>query len=228
VDQAVIVEQAVMVEKVKEALAYNKKAYDAVRWGFRRGMSEKDVKELIASACPNVLFAGDIVGGVRSGEMEGEATDYILGDGDTLILDLQFQYGGVWTDTTRTFFIGMPDEEKRKVYKIVCRAKKVGEAVLKEGACACEVYNAVKNALSPYEEMFPHHAGHLFGTEPLLQPQLLPDKAGVLKTGDLVTLEPGLYLEGRFGIRVEDNYVITQNGCVNLFDDTIDLEDFVL
>ncbi|MBR5247855.1 MAG: aminopeptidase P family protein [Lachnospiraceae bacterium] len=221
-------EQAVILEKVKEALRYNKMAYDAVRKGFRRGMSEKDVKALITSACGNIFFTGDFVGGARSGEVEGEATDYILREGDTLILDLQFQYEGVWTDTTRTFFIGMPDEEVREVYDMVCRAKKAGEAVLKEGVRACEVYDAVRTAFSPYEGMFPHHAGHLFGTEPMMQPQLLPDKDGVLKTGDLVTLEPGLYPEGRFGIRVEDNYVITQSGCCNLFDYSIELKDFVL
>lgn len=86
----------------------------------------------------------------------------------------------------------------------------------------------MKNALSPCEEMFPHHAGHLFGTAHLLQPQFLPDRDGVLKTGNLVTLEPGLYPEGRFGIRLEDNYDITQNGCRNLFDYTVNIKDFVL
>ena len=220
--------RAVISEKVKEALKLNQMAYDAVRKGFCRGMSEKDVKALIASECGNSLFTGDFIGGVRSGAVEGDATDYVLREGDTLILDLQFQYEGVWTDTTRTFFIGTPDEKQREVYSMVCRAKKAGEATLKNRAHVCDVYHAVRTALTPYEGSFPHHAGHLFGIEPVMQPQLLPDKVGILKTGDLVTLEPGLYLEGKFGIRVEDDYLITQNGPCNLFDYTVNINDFVL
>ena len=80
----------------------------------------------------------------------------------------------------------------------------------------------------PFEKNFPHHAGHQFGVEPVMQPQFLPEKRALLKKDMLVTLEPGLYFENRFGIRVEDNYIITETGFVNLFDYTLKIEDFIL
>lgn len=220
--------EEMLIEKIEKALKLNEMAYDTVRNSFRRGMSERDVKQLIASACGNYLFTGDLVGGVRSSAIEGDATDYILQEGDTLILDLQFQYEGIWTDTTRTFFIGTPTRKQMEIYDVVCRAKQAGEAALKNNVRACEVYHVLKTALTPYEEMFPHHAGHLFCLEPVMQPQFLPDKYATVSAGDFVTLEPGIYLEDEFGIRVEDDYLITQDGCCKLFDYTVDIKDFIL
>lgn len=217
-----------MIEKIKRALEWNQVAYDAVRKGFRRGMSEKAIHELISAACDGTPFTGDIIGGIRSSLIEGNATDYIPKDGDTLILDLQFSYEGVWCDTTRTFFIGKPSEEQEIIYRMVCGAKEAGENVLKSGIRADEVYQAVKNALMPYEDKFPHHAGHLFGMEKLMQPQFLPDKRDVLAAGDFVTLEPGLYFENNYGIRVEDDYMVTQCGCHRLSHYTLEIADFVL
>lgn len=217
-----------MTEKIKNALRFNCMAYDAVRKGFKRGMSEIDVKNLIISACGDSLVSGDFVGGVRSSFIEGDATDYVLKDGDIFILDLQFFENGIYTDTTRTFFIGKPTEEQKEVYDIVCNAKAAGESVLSAGVRACDVYKAVKTQMLPFEKNFPHHAGHQLGVEPVMQPQFLPEKCAILKKGMAVTLEPGLYFENRFGIRVEDNYIITETGFVNLFDYTLKIEDFIL
>ena len=218
-----------MKEKIIRALEFNKKAYDAVKKEYERGMSEKDVKNIILSACCAAdVFSGDIVGGVRASLVEGDATDYILKDGDCLILDLQFKSGGVWTDTTRTFFIGKPTETQKEAYMLCQKAKQAGEAVLKSGVRTLEIYNAVRNAFSPYEENFPHHAGHLFGKEKLIQPQFFPERKEALRTNDFVTLEPGIYFDANFGIRIEDNYQIAESGFINLFDYPTEIEYFIL
>ncbi len=218
-----------MREKIIKALEFNKKAYDAVKKGYERGMSEKDIKEIILSACCSADdFSGDIVGGKRASQIEGDAGSYILKDGDCLILDLQFKMGDVWTDTTRTFFIGKPTAEQRKAYELCLLAKKSGESVLKSGARAYSVYNAVRSAFAPFEENFPHHAGHLFGKDKLMQPQFFPERKETLRTNDFVTLEPGIYFDGKFGVRVEDNYQITKSGFVNLFNYPTEIDYFII
>lgn len=218
-----------MKEKILKALEFNKLAYEAVKNNFKRGMSEKDVKKIILSACQNADdFSGDICGGINSSLIEGDATDYILKDGDSLILDLQFKSDGVWTDTTRTFFIGEPSEEEKKAYGLCIGAKKSGESMLKSGVRAYEVYGTVRSAFAPLENNFPHHAGHLFGKDKLVQPQFFPERKEALHTGDFVTLEPGIYFEREFGVRIEDNYQITENGFINLFDYPTEIEYFII
>ena len=218
-----------MKEKIIKALELNALAYESVKKFYERGMSEKDIKDIILSACKEAEdFSGDIVGGVRTSEIEGDATSYILKDGDTLILDLQFKFSGVWTDTTRTFFIGTPNDDVKKAYELCLFAKKMGENVLKSGVCASEVYNAVKKGFEPFEENFPHHAGHLFGLERVIQPQFLPERKEIICENDYVTLEPGIYFKNNFGIRVEDNYIVSENGVQNLFSYPVNLEYFVI
>lgn len=218
-----------MKEKILKALDFNKAAYDVVKSKFERGMSEKDIKEAILSACSAADdFSGDIIAGLRTAEIEGDATDYILKDGDCLILDLQFQCGGVWSDTTRTFFIGTPTDKVKKAYGLCLHSKKMGEGVLKSCVPALKVYSAVREAFSPFEENFPHHAGHLFGIERVMQPQFLPEAEAFLHTNDFVTLEPGIYFENEFGIRIEDNYLVTENGCINLFNYPLNIEHFII
>ena len=218
-----------MKEKIVKALEFNALAYTAVKEKFRRGMSEKDIKDIILSVCGEAEdFSGDIVGGIRAAEIEGDATDYILKDGDCLILDLQFKKDGVWTDTTRTFFVGVPTDEVKAAYALCLSSKKAGEKALKRGASACDVYNAVKMSFLPFEDKFPHHAGHLFGEEKLMQPQFLPEREEIICENDLVTLEPGIYFEGNFGIRIEDNYRITEDGFENLFDFPLELDYYII
>lgn len=218
-----------MKDKIIEALELNKLAYESVKNSFKRGMSEKDVKNIILSACSaSDDNSGDIVGGVRASQIEGDATDYILKDGDCLILDLQFKMGNVWTDTTRTFFIGTPSQEQRCAYELCLLAKKMGEEALKSGVGADTIYESLKSAFGKDEDKFPHHAGHLFGTERLIKPQFLPEFKDAVKTNDFVTLEPGIYYENKFGIRIEDNYQITENGFINLFDYPAEIDYFII
>ena len=218
-----------MKDRILKALNLNALAYETVKQKFERGMSENDIKDIILSAASGAEdYSGDIIGGIRSAEIEGDATDYALKDGDCLILDLQFKLNNVWTDTTRTFFIGTPNDEVKRAYELCRYAKHAGESALKADVQAFTVYNAVKSAFEPYAQYFPHHAGHLFGESVCVQPQLLPDKYEYLKAGDFVTLEPGIYFKNKFGIRVEDNYHITENGADNLFNYPINMEYFII
>lgn len=217
-----------MINNINQALQLNIQAYEAVKKNFQPGMSEKDVKQLVLSQGTDVRWEGDFVGGSRTSYIEGDATDYILKEGDALILDIQPLSGDICCDTCRTFFLGEPSQEVKDVYQTIRNAIRAGESVLREGVKACQVYETVREALAPYEEHFPHHAGHRVGEIPVVDPRLIPEEQTALQAGMIVTLEPGLYFSGRFGIRLENNYLITEDGCVNLFPYTLELEDFIL
>lgn len=216
------------IDKIQSSLEIASCVYDAVKRDFCLGMTEQDIKDIITKNSRGADFGGDIVAGVRSSLIEGDATDYVLKKGDCLILDLQFNACGMWSDTTRTFFVGDVSKEACEAYRAVLNALRCGEEALAEGVAACHIHKAVSEGFGQYAGLFPHHAGHLFGSEVLLQPQFLPENVHALKLGDTVTLEPGLYFEGRFGIRLEDNYLITSSGCENIFGYTRDIDYFVI
>ncbi len=219
--------------KIEYLLEMNAAAYDAVKAGFHLGMTEKDVETIIfntyKSICGNPFsFCGDIVGGKRSANMEGEAGSYVLQPGDTLILDLQPQIDSVFCDTTRTFFIGEPGNEVRRAYSHVKNTLSQLESFVKPDIKVCDVYSEMNRFLEQYGYNCPHHAGHIIGKKRLIFPEFLPEVPDIVKVGDTIALEPGFYRKNCFGIRLENNYQVTPSGMLRLFDYTSDIEDFII
>lgn len=204
------------------------KIYD----GMKIFETEKQIKKYVMSVYKEELgefsFKGDIVAGPNSSLGEGNASDYQIKQGDCIILDLLPRKGGFCVDTTRTFFVGKPSEEQVYIYNIVRCAIENTERILKPNLKACDIYNFMKQQLKPFENTFFHHAGHLIGCKRLLQPQFLPTNTKTLKVGDIVTLEPGIYIKNKFGIRLENDYIITKNGYEKLFDYPLEIEKFIL
>ena len=220
------------ISAIKKAVSLNSSAFDAVKSRIHEGNTEKDIERLILETWKNaggkcVDRPGDIVSGERSAAIEGDATERKLSCGDTLILDLQPSIDGVFADTTRTFFVGGISEEQKKAYEAVIFALTETEKVLFPGICACEIYEAMQNALRKKGFSCPHHAGHAVGDEKLMEPEFLPEKKEKLSSGMTVAIEPGIYLDN-FGIRVENNYLITENGCENLSYYPTDADYFIL
>jgi Xaa-Pro dipeptidase len=213
---------------IQDLLNATSKVYE----GLKRFETEKQIKKYVLSVYKKELkdfsFKGDIVAGARASIGEGDATDYRIKDGDSIILDLLPRKEGVCADTTRTFFVGEPSQEQIYVYNIVKTALEKTEKILKPKMKACEIYEFMKEQLKPFEQTFFHHAGHLIGFRRLQQPQFLQDNKTSLKVGDVVTLEPGVYVKDKFGVRLENNYIITKDGCKKLFDYPLDIEKFIL
>ena len=214
-----------MVEGVRRALEANSAAYDALHADLRAGMTEKDAYAIVAEAVDRVCgaepheFIGDFVGGARSGAIEGPATDYAFKSGDAFILDLSVRRGSVWSDTCRTFFFGEPSERQRNAYETVLECQRLGEGIVRAGVCCEDVKMEVEAFLS---------ARGYGGPKPYMKPAFeLGDKSR-LDVGVICTLEPGLYFEGDFGIRVENDYLVGADGLMNLFDYPRELEFFVL
>ncbi|WP_048056354.1 M24 family metallopeptidase [Methanocaldococcus fervens] len=136
---------------------------------------------------------------------------------DILLIDIGAVYNGYCSDITRTFLL-KDDEEMRKIYNLVYEAKELAEEHLKEGVSAKEIDNIVRAFFGDYEKLFIHSLGHGVGLEvheePRLSNKLKEDI--ILKEGMVVTIEPGLYLKNRFGVRIEDLYLIKKNGFERL------------
>lgn len=210
---------------MRKCFEYQKKLHDTLREKLYIGITEKEIAEIINSF--GIIWQGDIVSGIRSANIEGEATDRKIKDGDSLIIDVQFFDGEMWSDITRTYLFGKPQEMMINLYQKTEKALKNAEKLLKNGTKCADLYGFLQKEINS-EYSFKHHAGHLIGDRPLIKPQFLPDSTETLKSGMMVTLEPGVYVPDKFGIRIENNYLITDDGFLRLFDYTQDIKDFII
>lgn len=223
------------VNRIRECVEINNRAYRSVREHFKAGMNEFDVYRLIQESYyrtsgENIPFISDIVSGLRSCGVSGQPTTYRPGRGDTMILDLLPRSNGVYCDHTRTFFLGAADEKQRYLYRLLLRALANAEKLLKPGESGKNIYRAVyetfqEASLGGY---FPHHAGHGFGLTIYEAPYFIKEEGDILQPKMTVAIEPGIYLPGEYGIRLENNYLITKDGFELLGNIPADMEAYVI
>lgn len=194
------------------------------RANIRGGITELDVYRGVNSACIQtagqaVIVYGDFAVSPGPERRGGPPTDRILKDGDLFILDYSVVMGGYRSDFTNTLCVGKaPSADQRRLYDLCRQAMAGGERELRAGASCPAVYDAVNR---PFEtanvaQYFPHHAGHGLGLSHPEAPYLVRHATETLEAGDVVTLEPGLYIPGVGGLRIENNYHITDTGFEQL------------
>ena len=137
---------------------------------------------------------------------------------DCVILDFGVRYKGYCSDMTRTIFVGKPTQKMRDVYSYVLEAQQNCIAKIQDGIPGRDIYNIAKETLARHGYPFLHGLGHGVGLEvhddPL--PGLNATNKQPLQSGMVVTVEPGIYIENEFGVRIEDVLVVTETGCKNL------------
>lgn len=155
----------------------------------------------------------------------GLPTNYKLNAGDFFILDYSVVMDGYRCDFTNTLCVGDPSPQQKHLFDTVSAAMCSGEKTLKAGALAKDVFTATEKPIrdAGLAANFAHHAGHGIGLAHPEAPILVPESEDVLVAGDVVTLEPGLYVEGIGGIRIEHNYLITDAGYDRLSNHVISL-----
>jgi Xaa-Pro dipeptidase len=160
---------------------------------------------------------GGYASGERTLKMGGPPTSRKLQKGDTVILDLQTDVNGYYSDTCRTFFVGDFASSQRKTFETLLSAKNAAEDLLRPGIKCKEIYRAVTTELvkAGYKPL-PHHAGHGVGLQIQEPPFLIPGSDEVLKEGMICALEPGIYSAKTGGMRIEDNYLIAKAGFKRL------------
>ena len=125
---------------------------------------------------------------------------------------------GYCSDMTRTVAVGYATDEMRRVYDTVLEAQLAGIAAAKAGVTGSAIHNAGAKVIADagYGPYFGHGFGHSLGLEIHESPSASPSNAGPMPEGAVVTAEPGIYLPGRFGVRIEDMLYLTAEGCLNL------------
>jgi Xaa-Pro aminopeptidase len=164
-----------------------------------------------------VAFDSIVASGPNAARPHSRATDRQIGRGETVIVDTGCLVGGYASDYTRTFATGFVDGEIKEAYAVVLAAQQAGLDALRAGIEGIDADAAARNVVdgTSYAGMFGHGLGHGIGLEVHEAPRLSIESTDVLEPGNVVTVEPGIYLEGRAGIRIEDNVVITDDGVRN-------------
>lgn len=218
------------VALLQECMRAGDAGHARAREVVRAGITEMDVfREVQSAALAEAGRAGLIYGDFRAVNAErpkagGLPTNYELQDGDMFILDYSVALEGYRSDFTNTICVGPPSDEQSMLFQLCEAAMRAGESVLRSGVAARDVYAAVS---TPLQEAgygaLPHHAGHGIGLAHPEPPILVPESSETLLSGDVITLEPGLYIEGIGGIRIEHNYLITETGYMRLSNHIISL-----
>lgn len=163
-------------------------------------------------------FQPIIAFGPNSANPHAVPSDYEAKEGDLVLFDWGANYMGYFSDLTRMFALGEPESELRKIVEIVEQSNAAGRAVVSPGIRAGAVDDATRGLITGagYGEYFSHRTGHGLGLEVHEEPYIRADNDRILEEGMTFTIEPGIYLSGRGGARVEDDMVVTSDGGESL------------
>ncbi len=219
------------VALLRQCMRATEAGHEWARINVKPGRTELDVYCGVNTACIRAVGHAAIVYGdfaVSPGpERRGGApTSRVLEEGDMLIVDFSVVLGGYRSDFTNTLVVGKPPTtDQQRLMDLCLAAMAAGEKELRAGAACLTVYQAVRGAFEKHgvAEHFPHHAGHGLGLTHPEAPFIVRHATETLRAGDVITLEPGLYIAGLGGIRIEHNYLITAQGFERLSNHTIAL-----
>jgi Xaa-Pro aminopeptidase len=216
---------------LKECMRAGEAGMVRLREIIRPGISEFEIfceiqhAAIAAAGRPGLIYGDFRAANATKPKVGGLPTAYKLQAGDMFTLDYSVVLDGYRSDFTNCLSVGAPNAQQTHLYDLVSAAQRGGETVLKAGTPAKDVFNAVNKPIleAGLADKFAHHAGHGIGLAHPEGPILVPDSEDVLLAGDVVTLEPGLYVEGIGGIRIEHNYLITATGYERLSNHVISL-----
>ena len=180
--------------------------------------SELTTQLLKAGSEPETPFSPIVASGPHSAQGHATPSDRALSPGDSLVLDWGAAHQGYKSDITRTFFVAEAPEELSQIHEIVQQANAAGRAAVRPGERCGSVDFAARSLIDEagYGEYFIHRTGHGLGLEAHEPPYIREGEETLLETGMTFTVEPGIYLPGRGGVRVEDEMVVTEAGGESL------------
>ncbi|WP_141503056.1 M24 family metallopeptidase [Paenibacillus luteus] len=206
---------------VKAAAGYADAALEAALGFFRRGMKERELAEeidrqIVLAGGAGPAFKTTVLGGERSALPHGDTGDYGIVEGDILLIDMGVVHEGYLSDMTRTFLVGQGTAEQERMYETVLEANRRAIDALQTGVTLASVDEAARSWIRScgYGEWFPHRVGHGLGTEIHEPPSVHGWNEQLVVTGMLLTIEPGIYIPGFGGVRIEDDLYVNEDGLV--------------
>ncbi|WP_297213549.1 M24 family metallopeptidase [uncultured Flavonifractor sp.] len=198
-------------------------AFDAILKLIRPGMTEQEIAarlqyEMLCRGAEKMSFDPIVASGPNGSKPHAIPGERQVGKGEFITMDFGCKYGGYCSDMTRTVALGQPTEEMEKVYDTVLRAQLAGIAKAKAGVPGKEIHQAAARVIEEagYGPYFGHGFGHSVGIEIHEAPNANGRDETPMPVGAVVSAEPGIYLPGRFGVRIEDVLVYTAQGSVDL------------
>lgn len=229
-DKLRMVKDLTEVENIKTAQRINEKSFEDLLGFIKPGLTEKQVQAklvqlMLENGSDLAKFQICCVSGANSSLVHGSATDKRIEKGDNLMLEFGAVYNGYRSDMARTISIGQPSDEFRKAYKIVQNACVIGQRYIQKGVSGRAADTEIRQYIEEngYRNYFRHSLGHGIGIQHREGPYLAQDSTDILSVGNVVTMEPGIYIKGKFGIRIEDLLYISNMGTENLTRTTRDL-----
>ena len=190
---------------------------------LRTGMTESEVAGIHTTAAKALGSSGPsfpplICFGANCAEPHHATAQDVLKAGDSVIVDVGLTWQSYCSDMTRTVFIGPVSDEHKRVYDLVCAANAAGRAAVRPGVPLSEIDRAARRVIEEggYGQYFIHRTGHGIGLETHEFPDVSASSAAIAQPGMTFSIEPGIYLPGRFGVRVEDLIAVTPDGCETL------------
>lgn len=214
------VKDAEELARIRQAAAIADAAFAHVRSLLRPGVRERDVALELEffmrrHGADKEAFETIVASGVRSSLPHGRASDKVLGSGEFVTLDFGAVVGGYHSDCTRTVVLGEASSRQREIYELVLTAQQRALAGLRPGLNTRDADALARQVITDagYGDQFGHGLGHGVGLAIHEGPALSPREDATLEAGMVVTVEPGVYLPGWGGVRIEDLAVITAGSC---------------
>lgn len=210
------------LERMEKAQRIAEAAFEKILTFIKPGVRECDIAaeldyQMRLGGAVGCSFDTIVVSGENGSLCHGVPGERTIRDGDFITMDFGALWGGYCSDMTRTVAVGHVSDEQRKVYDVVLRAQEAGLAAAHAGVIGAELHKAAADIISAagYGEYFGHSLGHSLGIDVHDGLGAQPTNPKPLPEGVVVTIEPGIYIPGKFGVRIEDFVVLTPDGCRN-------------
>lgn len=210
------------IKKIAAAEALGDKAFADFLANFRHGMTEREVAlelefHMRKNGASGTSFDTIVASGKRSSMPHGVATDKVIGIGDFVTIDFGCRLDGYCSDMTRTLVVGKCTDRQREIYETVLKAQNAAIDAIKPGMKCAEIDAVARNIIAEagFGDNFGHSLGHSVGIEIHEKPNFAPKSQDIVEIGNVITVEPGIYIEGFGGVRIEDLIAVAENN-INL------------
>lgn len=211
------------IEKIRSAQKIAESAFKHILSLLKPGMTEREAafeidSFMLKNGAEALSFETIVLSGANTSLPHGFPTDKKIEKGDFVLMDFGAVYQGYHSDMTRTVCVGLPGDEMKKIYNIALEAQERCIKLAAPGVAGKSLDACARDYISEhgYGENFGHGLGHSVGMEIHEFPSANSKNPEKLKKNNIITIEPGIYLEKKFGVRIEDMVVITSDGCENL------------
>ena len=220
IERSRTVKDAEEIEQIQSAVLLGADLFDVILKMTRPGVKESEVAAELEYAArkagaEGMSFPTIIAGGTRSSLPHGRASEATIPSRGFVVCDFGVILTGYCSDMTRTVYVGRPTGEARRVYESVRRAQQAAIEAVQPGVVVGEIDRVARKLLKTnnLDRYFTHSTGHGVGLEIHEPPRIATGQEEILHPGMVITIEPGVYIPGKFGVRIEDMVVVTERGC---------------